>query len=76
MLDAYARTGKTPSPNDAARLRLLGYIAPVRSSYLDVVETSDDIRLEGTADRCLGSASSALGKERKMSKRIGGFWMV
>jgi hypothetical protein len=36
VLDAYARTGRTPSPSDAARLGLLGYIAPVRSPYLDV----------------------------------------
>ncbi len=40
VLDAYARTGRTPSPSDAARLGLLGYIAPVRSPYLDVDETS------------------------------------
>lgn len=71
LLDAYARTGKTPSPSDAARLGLLGYIAPVRSPYLDVDETSDDIRLEGAADRCLGSAWSALGREPPTRRRIG-----
>ncbi len=60
LLDAYAQTGKTPSPSDAARLGLLGYIAPVRSPYLDVDETSDDIRLEGSTPEFVRDAYGAV----------------
>lgn len=60
VLDAYSRTGRTPSPSDAARLGLLGYIAPVRSPYLDVDETSDDIRFEAAVPEFVKDAYGAV----------------
>jgi hypothetical protein len=60
VLDAYSRTGRTPSPSDGARLGLLGYIAPVRSPYLDVDETSDNVRLEGSTPEFVRDAYGAV----------------